>query len=157
MRISLMRYRSPLGEISCVFEGESLVEIAIKERPLFAPPGCQLVENSGLKKELDEYLAGKLKRFGQKIKFISGTPFEHKIWRALKKIPSGQTRTYKWIAEQAGSPKAVRAAGQALGKNPLPIIVPCHRVIASDGSLTGYSSGGVKVKELLLRLENPDA
>ena len=152
-----MRYKSPLGEISCVFEGDSLVEIAIKERPLFAPAGCPLVENSGLKRELDEYFAGRLKRFSQKIKFITGTQFEHKIWHALKKIPSGQTRTYKWIAEQAGSPKAVRAAGQALGKNPLPIIVPCHRVIASDGALTGYSSGGVKVKEFLLRLENQGA
>jgi methylated-DNA-[protein]-cysteine S-methyltransferase len=149
-----MCYKSPVGNIYCVFEGDSLIEIAIKERPLFAPAGSPSVENKGLIKELDEYFAGKLKRFRQKIKFITGTQFEHKIWHALKKIPSGQTRTYKWIAEQVESPKAVRAAGQALGKNPLPLIVPCHRVIASNGSLGGYSGGGVKVKEFLLKLEN---
>ena len=156
MRISMMVYKSPLGNICCVLEGDSLVEITIKERPRFAPAGCPLVDNMALKKELDEYFEGRLKKFIHKIKFITGTPFEHKVWRALKKIPAGQTRSYKWIAEQAGSPKAVRAAGQALGKNPLPIIVPCHRVIASDGALTGYSSGGVKVKEYLLGLENYD-
>jgi methylated-DNA-[protein]-cysteine S-methyltransferase len=154
MKISVMHYKSPVGKICCVFEGDSLVELSIKEQPMFAPAGSPHVENKELIRELDEYFAGRLRRFRQKIKFITGTEFEHKIWLALKKIPSGQTRTYKWIAEQVGSPKAVRAAGQALGKNPIPIIVPCHRVIASNGSPGGYSGGGVKVKEFLLNLEN---
>src|SRR5208283_2273165 len=133
---------------------------AILERPVHAAglsESATLLNNS-FKAELDAYFAGRQRLFRQKSKFIEGTAFEHKVWRALSGIPYGETRSYRWIAECAGSPKAARAAGQALKKNPLPIIVPCHRVIASDGSLGGYS-GGVEVKQWLLMHEKklPDS
>lgn len=102
--------------------------------------------------ELDAYFNGRLNKFKKEIKFITGTDFEHKVWLALKEIPYGETRSYKWIAEKVGSPKATRAIGQALKKNPLPIILPCHRVIASDGSIGGFSCG-VEIKKWLLRHE----
>jgi methylated-DNA-[protein]-cysteine S-methyltransferase len=81
-----------------------------------------------------------------------GTDFEKKVWETLRKIPYGETRTYKWLAEEIGKPQAFRAVGNALGKNPIPIIFPCHRVIESDGSLGGYS-GGVDIKRRLIEIE----
>jgi O-6-methylguanine DNA methyltransferase len=83
---------------------------------------------------------------------LIGTEFERKVWAALNEIPFGETRTYKWIAEKIGNPAAVRAVGRALSKNPIPIVIPCHRVIESDGSIGGYSSG-VNIKKRLLELE----
>jgi methylated-DNA-[protein]-cysteine S-methyltransferase len=82
----------------------------------------------------------------------SGTPFQQAVWQALRRIPAGQTRSYAQVARQAGSPRALRAAGAAIGRNPLSIIVPCHRVIGSSGALTGYA-GGLPRKQALLRLE----
>jgi methylated-DNA-[protein]-cysteine S-methyltransferase len=105
------------------------------------------------KKEVDAYFNGHLNKFKQEIKFITGTDFEQKAWLALREIPYGETRTYKWLAEKVGSPKAARAIGQALKKNPLPIILPCHRVIASDSSLGGFS-WGVEIKRWLLIKES---
>lgn len=102
-------------------------------------------------KEIKEYFDGERKRFNLSC-CLSGTDFENRVWRALEDIPYGETRTYKWIAEKAGSPKGERAAGQALSRNPLPIILPCHRVIQSDGKLGGYSSG-IEIKRRLLELE----
>lgn len=78
--------------------------------------------------------------------------FQEKVWKAACEIPLGQTRSYAWIARRIGNPKAVRAVGQALKNNPYPVIVPCHRVVSSNGSLGGYARGKKK-KELLLRLE----
>ena len=81
-----------------------------------------------------------------------GTDFQKRVWEALIQIPYGETRTYKEIAAAAGNPKASRAVGMANNRNPIPIIIPCHRVIGTNGSLTGYA-GGLKVKEYLLKLE----
>ncbi|GMT46853.1 MAG: hypothetical protein IEMM0007_0419 [bacterium] len=104
-----------------------------------------------IRDQMMKYFEGKLRKFD--IPFIvPGTDFEKRVWLTLKEIPYGQTRTYKWLAEGLGSPRAVRAVGQALGKNPLPIILPCHRVIQSDGKLGGYSSG-IGIKRRLLDLE----
>lgn len=77
------------------------------------------------------------------------TPFQRKVWEVVKTIPHGETRSYKWVAEKLGNPRAVRAVGQALKKNPLPGVIPCHRVIRSDGSLGGFSRGLKKKRELL--------
>lgn len=77
------------------------------------------------------------------------TPFQRKVWEVVKTIPRGETRSYKWVAEKVSHPRAVRAVGQALKKNPLPGIIPCHRVIRSDGSLGGFSRGLKKKRELL--------
>jgi O-6-methylguanine DNA methyltransferase len=82
------------------------------------------------------------------------TPFQQAVWKACLRIPAGQTRSYKWIAEQIGKPGAVRAVGSALGKNPFAPVVPCHRVIKSDGTLGGFSApGGLKAKLKLLKKE----
>ena len=102
--------------------------------------------------ELRSYFTGQEVSFTPQLRFISGTDFEKSVWAAIREIPFGETRSYKWVAEKVGSPSAVRAVGRALGKNPIPIVVPCHRVIESDGSLGGYSSG-VERKRRLLDLE----
>ena len=108
---------------------------------------------SGLKKDLKKYFGGKRVDFSQyALDISSGTVFQRMVWKKLIEIPYGETRSYKWLAEEVGSPNAFRAAGGANGKNPIPIIIPCHRVINSDGSLGGYS-GGVWIKEWLLKLE----
>lgn len=102
--------------------------------------------------ELDEYFAGDRKQFDVPLTFIGGTPFQRKVWHALRNIPYGEVRSYKDIASAIGTPKAVRAVGGANNKNPISIIVPCHRVIGSNGALVGYG-GGLEKKEYLLKLE----
>lgn len=101
--------------------------------------------------QLEEYLQGKRKDFTLPLNPI-GTSFQQKVWSALYLIPYGCTKTYKEIAERIGNSSAQRAVGLANNKNPIPIFIPCHRVISSDGSLNGYS-GGVKLKEKLLKIE----
>lgn len=165
MKNKLMLYESPVGDIYCLFEEEFLIEVRIDINHLMIqgfrdsrrqsdhsnsrPHSCMLTD------EFDAYFKEGLKQFNQKVKFITGTDFQHKVWLVLKDIPYGETRSYKWVAEKVGSPKAVRAVGQALKKNPLPIILPCHRVIASDGSIGGYSCG-IDVKKWLLRHEGSE-
>ncbi len=101
--------------------------------------------------QLGRYFNGKLARFTCQVDLI-GTPFQIRVWKELSKIPYGGTITYKQLARRVFAPKAFQAVGRANGLNPLPIIIPCHRVIGSDGSLVGYAYG-VKTKEFLLRLE----
>lgn len=101
--------------------------------------------------QLNEYFAGRRQTFNVKLA-PQGTDFQQQVWLQLSKIPYGQAVSYSHIAEQIGNPKANRAVGLANGKNPLPIIVPCHRVIGKDGSLTGFG-GGLDVKRFLLNLE----
>lgn len=103
-------------------------------------------------KQLEEYFVGKRQQFDLPFD-IEGTTFQKQVWKALSKIPFGKTVSYRDIAKKINNPKAVRAVGSANGKNPLCIIVPCHRVIAADGSLGGYS-GGLSIKKKLLKLEN---
>ncbi len=101
--------------------------------------------------QLDFYFNGQPVHFKTKLD-LTGTPFQKKVWRAVQQIPRGQTKTYGQIASELGSPGASRAIGAANGANPVPILVPCHRVLASGGKLGGYA-GGLKVKDALLRLE----
>ena len=103
-------------------------------------------------RQLQDYFAGKLERFTVPLDFASGTDFQRKVWTALTTIPFGETRSYAQIATLIGHPKAVRAVGAANGKNPISIIAPCHRVIGSNGKLTGFA-GGLEAKALLLGLE----
>jgi len=105
-----------------------------------------------LKHEMDQYFGGVLVRFTSPTRFLEGTDFQRDIWEALIKIPLGKTRTYGWLARQAGHPEAARAVGNALGKNPIPLIFPCHRIILSSGGMGGYSSG-THIKSFLLELE----
>lgn len=101
--------------------------------------------------QLKEYLSGKRKNFDIEIEMI-GTDFQKKVWKELLNIPYGQTRSYKDIAIAIGNEKACRAVGNANNKNPIAIIVPCHRVVGSNGSMTGYA-GGIDIKEKLLKIE----
>ena len=103
------------------------------------------------KAQLDEYFSGRRKAFDLPLRLV-GTPFQKRVWRALQEIPFGETRTYREIAGQAGNLKAVRAAAQAIGANGICIIIPCHRVVGSDGSLTGFA-GGLDIKKALLEAE----
>jgi methylated-DNA-[protein]-cysteine S-methyltransferase len=99
-----------------------------------------------------QYFDGNSQEFKCPIDIGWATPFQRQVWQATRSIPYGETRSYGWVAEQIGKPAAVRAVGQALGKNPMPIVIPCHRVIGSDGGLHGFG-GGLKMKRNLLRLE----
>jgi len=101
---------------------------------------------------LKSYLDGNQVYWDLPLDLRGATDFELKVWHAAQKIPYGQTRTYGWIAESIGRPLASRAVGGALGRNPIPIIIPCHRVLASDGGLGGFSAG-LEWKQRLLRLE----
>jgi methylated-DNA-[protein]-cysteine S-methyltransferase len=102
-------------------------------------------------RQLNDYFGGRRKRFSVKLD-LRGTPFQRKVWRALLKIPFGETRTYGEIARQLGHPTAARAVGAANGKNPISIVAPCHRLVGSDGKLHGFA-GGLKAKADLLKLE----
>jgi len=104
--------------------------------------------------QLDEYLDGKRRDFNLPLE-PQGTDFQRHIWKVLCEIPYGETITYKELAEMIRNPKAIRAAGGANGKNPIYIIIPCHRVIGSNGNLTGYA-GGLDMKEKLLKLEGAE-
>ena len=108
-----------------------------------------------LEKQLKEYFAKELKEFTLPITLV-GTPFQEEVWKVLQTIPYGETRTYKEQAIAVGNPKGVRAVANANSKNRLSIIVPCHRVIGSNGTLTGYA-GGLSRKEFLLNLEKSNS
>ena len=104
-----------------------------------------------IRKELDQYFAGRLQRFATPVAF-SGTQFQNMVWQELTRIPYGETISYLELAKRIDNPKAVRAVGLANGANPIAIVVPCHRVIGSNGSLTGFG-GGLPTKRALLELE----
>lgn len=99
-----------------------------------------------------DYCDGQHVVFNEKLDLSAGSIFEQRVWNTCRTIPYGQTRSYSWIAAELGQPKAARAVGNALGKNPLPIIIPCHRVIAASGGIGGFS-GGIEIKKRLLELE----
>ncbi len=143
-------FRSPVGTLYLIFSGSHLSGVSFNK-----PLGISFKDGSapeGFIRQLKAYFQGSNITFNQKIKFLKGTDFERKVWTTLKDIPFGETRTYKWLAGRLGRPTATRAVGHALSKNPLPIVLPCHRVIESDGSIGGYSSG-VNIKRRLLELE----
>ena len=142
-------FESPIGTLYLMFNGKILREVEFKKpvevfRKGEAPPL--------IKKELREYFENGREEFTQKIVFAKGTEFDRSVWLALKEVPYGETRAYKWLAEKVGKPAASRAVGQALSRNPIPILLPCHRIIESDGSIGGYSAG-VDIKRRLLEIE----
>ncbi|MCO7127632.1 methylated-DNA--[protein]-cysteine S-methyltransferase [Sporolactobacillus shoreicorticis] len=106
-------------------------------------------------RQLSEYFNGRRKTFTLPL-LMKGTEFQRKVWKALTAVPFGETRSYKDIARAVNNPKGVRAIGMANNRNPIPIVVPCHRVIGANGSLVGYG-GGLEVKQFLLTLEKPQA
>jgi O-6-methylguanine DNA methyltransferase len=100
-----------------------------------------------------EYLAGSQQPFNHKVDLSGVTEFNRRVLELVRKIPYGTLRSYKWVAGEVGAPRATRPVGQALSRNPLPIVIPCHRVVSSDGTLGGYSSGGPDMKRRLIELE----
>ncbi len=107
-----------------------------------------------LMQRFQAYFSGDKVTFPDQLDLTMATAFQREVWEIARLIPYGETRSYKWLAEQIKKPRAWRAVGQALGKNPLPIIIPCHRVLASKGSLGGFS-GGLEMKKYLLAREMP--
>ena len=107
---------------------------------------------SKLEKQLNAYFSGKKVKFSEKLDLSGGTPFEQKVWKKMLKVPYGKTISYRKLAAMAGDSRKARAAGNACGKNPVSIVVPCHRIIKSDGGLGGYG-GGIELKKRLLKIE----
>jgi methylated-DNA-[protein]-cysteine S-methyltransferase len=146
-------FKSPIGTLRLVSDGSSLLRIEF-EGQYCEKAGETQAWDAVLKrcaKQLDEYFAGKRLAFDLPLA-AAGTEFQKSVWRALEEIPYGELRSYSDIANSIDRAKAVRAVGAANGRNPLPIVVPCHRVIGSNGSLTGFA-GGLATKEQLLKLE----
>lgn len=147
---------SPLGLLTLLGNGKALTAIRIADKPVADKAqlamGAKDAVLAKAKQQLKKYFDGKLSAFDLPLD-AQGTPFQKKVWRALSKIPFGQTASYKDVAEMIGNPKACRAVGTANGKNPLCIVIPCHRVISNDGSLGGYT-GGLSKKRYLLSLES---
>lgn len=150
-------WSSPVGEFHLLADDSALHMLAFdKKGSVFKKMYSNALkeQNSILKKtiqQLEEYFKGTRKDFDLPLKF-SGTDFQQKAWKALLEIPYGKTVSYKTQAAKIKNPKAVRAIGSANGRNPLAVIIPCHRVIAHDGSLGGYG-GGLSMKKALLQME----
>ena len=154
---------SPCGPLLCVVdETGAVVRIEFSKgresqrmTDQMRDEGIDVFEEPGrtaeLRRQLAEYFAGERRDFDLRLA-PEGTPFERSVWDELRKIPFGETRSYGEIAQAIGRPGAARAVGRANGANPIPIVVPCHRVLRSGGGLGGYG-GGLPMKEALLRLE----
>ena len=141
-----MSLATPIGPLGATFDGDGALTSLH-----WAAPG----EVSGeLQRQLDEYFSGARREFDFPLA-PAGTPWQQAVWRALLEIPYGETITYTELAVRAGRPAAVRAAGAANGRNPIAVLIPCHRVIGRGGGLTGYA-GGVDAKAWLLALERGD-
>ena len=146
---------SPLGRILLAWDEGGLTRVNFQDGTgTFEPaPSWRHTENNGLDvvDQFRAYFAGRLTAFHLPLA-PRGTAFQLSVWRALEEIPYGRTVSYGQVARQVGRPTAVRAVGGANGRNPLPVVIPCHRVVGSDGRLTGYT-GGLHIKEFLLSLE----
>ncbi len=150
-------YDSPLGQILLVASDAALTGLHFADEKYYPAIAAEWLRQPDAKiilrarKQLDEYFAGKRKDFDLVVE-PAGTAFQRGVWRALQKIPYGVTANYGAVAKRIGKPSASRAVGAANGRNPISIVIPCHRVIGTNGDLTGYA-GGMDRKEALLRLE----
>jgi methylated-DNA-[protein]-cysteine S-methyltransferase len=149
------RLPSPIGELLITSEDGAITCLSMgrPDGPALPDPEWRR-DDAGLRaarEQLSGYFAGELTAFDLPLA-PRGTPFQLRVWQALREIPFGQTISYAELARRIGSPRAVRAVGGANGRNPIAVVVPCHRVIEADGSLTGFG-GGVERKRILLELE----
>ena len=145
-------YDSPIGRLMICENGSSITHVLFEGSLL--PEGYTIEESPVLieaAQQLDEYFKGRRRKFDLSLN-PAGTEFMKKVWASLLKIPYGQRRSYKDIAESIGKNTAYRAVGMANNRNPIPIFIPCHRVVGSSGSLVGYA-GGLEIKTFLLNLE----
>ncbi len=148
-------YSSPFGEIALTASDDGLTALAFQQGSAPLDISAQYCQNTDIFKQvhlqLDEYFAGQRTVFDLPLA-PQGTPFQQKVWQALTTIKQGETKSYAWLAEKINNTKAVRAVGTANGANPIALIIPCHRVIGSNGKLTGYA-GGLALKAKLLMHE----
>lgn len=142
-------YPSSLGLLEIGYDCNAVISLRIVSRPLHGHSPTALTDVAAA--QIAEYLAGSRQSFDFPLS-PKGTPFQNTVWNRLLTIPYGQTRTYGQIAAAIGSPKAARAVGQAVNRNPIWIVIPCHRIIGVGGKLTGYA-GGLELKQQLLDLE----
>lgn len=149
---AVCQFHSPFGGLLLVATGGRLARIALpgEEPQEESNPSHPVLKAATI--QLDEYFAGARRTFDLPVDLGSYTPFHLKVAEELRQIPFGETRTYSEIAEAVGNPKAVRAVGTACSRNHLPIVIPCHRVLRSDGSIGGYR-GGEELKRALLEFE----
>lgn len=145
-------FETPLGYMALGEEEGHITRLYLPNSPTprLMPHETPLLGRA--KEQLLEYLAGERKVFDLPLA-PQGTPFQQKVWNALRDIPWGETRSYRDIAVAVDSPKGFRAVGMANHRNPIPIFIPCHRVVGADGSLTGYA-GGLELKKALLTIED---
>jgi methylated-DNA-[protein]-cysteine S-methyltransferase len=147
--ILMMKIETPIGTLHAAFDEEGrLTELGFREPASDLSPATRSPE---LEAQLREYFSGQRKTFDYPLA-PKGTEFQRAVWNALLEIAYGDTVTYAQLAQRIGRPSAVRAVGAANGANPIPVIIPCHRVIGSNGTLTGYG-GGIERKQWLLALE----
>ncbi len=148
-------YNAPIGDLLLVEENGKLEQLLFPSEQVGKQPEPQWIENeipfADVISQLKAYFSGERTSFSLDLNPM-GTRFQKQVWQELSKIPYGKTTHYGQLAEKIGNPKASRAVGMANGKNPIPIIIPCHRVIGKDKSLTGFG-GGLDIKEQLLQLE----
>jgi methylated-DNA-[protein]-cysteine S-methyltransferase len=146
---------TPLGKLFATAHGDAITGVYFDGQKYF--PSDLLPSNDinavlmQLRTEIDEYFSGARRTFSAKL-LPRGTTFQQQVWKQLEKIPSGKTLTYAEVAGLLGKPTATRAVASAIGRNPISVVIPCHRVIGSNGSLTGYA-GGIERKAALLQLE----
>jgi O-6-methylguanine DNA methyltransferase len=161
VRLLYTSFNSPIGKIHLALTEKGLFEIGIRDsekrflKPLQKTCNIKPLKDDAAFKDLVRLLKRYLN--GEKLRIdipfdLKGTSFEKKVWKALLKIPYGKTKSYGEIAKEIGLPNGARAVGNACGKNPIPIIIPCHRVIAGNDGLGGYT-GGIGIKKRLLRIE----
>lgn len=166
MRLTFGVHRTPLGPVTVTLDRDALCGLDFEEqasslharleRRFGCAPAHDETTTRAVTERLDRYFAGDLRALEDLQVNAGGTPLQTRVWAALRKIPAGETRTYEEVARVLGAPNAVRAVGAANGKNPVALVVPCHRVIGKDGTLTGYA-GGIERKRWLLEHERTHA
>ncbi|MAF39795.1 MAG: cysteine methyltransferase [Chloroflexi bacterium] len=166
-RFSYYMIQSPVGWVALLGSERGLVRLSLKPTPQEAleelGPDVEEADNDpssfkGVLSCLERYMEGDAGALDEiELDLSDAPPFFGRAWAACRRIPAGETRSYAWLAAEAGSPLAVRAAGQSMARNRFVLIVPCHRVIASDGDLRGYGAGGLTVKADLLKRERAGA
>jgi len=150
--MEFLSFSTPFGEMALGEERGAIVRLYLPNTPMprLMPHETPVLREG--RRQVLEYLAGERRSFDLPLA-PQGTPFQKRVWAVLRDIPYGQTRAYRDVACMAGCPRGFRAVGMACNRNPIPIIIPCHRVVGAGGSLTGYA-GGVELKRILLAIEN---
>ncbi len=162
-KLHYITFNTSMGWVGILTSAKGLLGTTLPQRS--AQEACRLLGNSlnqaswsphlftDLAERFKAYFSGSQPAFPEELDPSGTTPFQREVWRITRLIPYGETRSYAWVANQIKRPRASRAVGQALGRNPLPVIVPCHRVVASGGQLGGFG-GGIEMKRNLLSLES---